>query len=74
MKLDDKVALITTRHKVSASGIAKRFGRTGSRMAIAALNLQTASDAAAARNPLPPQPASAIGASPAAAVTNPGGS
>ena len=37
-------------------GIAKRFGRTGSRMAMAALNLQTASDAAAARNPLRPSP------------------
>jgi hypothetical protein len=48
--------------------------RTGSRMAIADLNLQTASDARAARNPLPLQPASAIGASPAAAVTKPGGS
>jgi 3-hydroxybutyrate dehydrogenase len=74
MKLDDKIALITARHKGIGFGIAKRFGRAGSRLAIADLNLQTASDAAVARNPLPPQPASAIGASPAAAVTKPGGS
>jgi NAD(P)-dependent dehydrogenase (short-subunit alcohol dehydrogenase family) len=61
MKLDDKVALISGAAQVIGFGIAKRFVRASGCMAMAHLNLQTASDAAAARNRIPCQPASAAG-------------
>ena len=47
MKLDNKVALITGAARGIGFGIAKRFVAAGGRVAIADLDLQTASDAAA---------------------------
>jgi NAD(P)-dependent dehydrogenase (short-subunit alcohol dehydrogenase family) len=61
MKLDDKVALISGAAQGIGFGIAKRFVRASGCMAMAHLNLQTAPDAAAARNRIPCQPASAAG-------------